>query len=118
MSAKVEILVEQLEDVLIVPVQAVAIRESKKLCYVMASNTPQPRAVSTGAFNDTFVEIISGLEEGEQVLLNPPLLIEPSALARSTEERNLPPGREPPGDTPPKAEPHAGIAKGAGGVEK
>jgi len=118
MSAKVEILVDQLDDVLIVPIQAVAIRESKKLCYVMASNTPQPRAVSTGAFNDTFVEIISGLEEGEQVLLNPPLLIEPSALARSTEERNLPPGREPPGDTPPKAEPHAGIAKGAGGVEK
>jgi len=118
MSAKVEILVDQLDDVLIVPIQAVAIRESKKLCYVMASNTPQPRAVSTGAFNDTFVEIISGLEEGEQVLLNPPLLIEPSALARSTEERNLPTGREPPGDTPPKAEPHAGIAKGAGGVEK
>ncbi len=118
MSAKVEILVDQLEDVLIVPVQAVAIRESKKMCYVMASNTPQPRAVSTGAFNDTFVEIISGLEEGEQVLLNPPLLIEPSAVARSTEERKLPPGREPPGDTPPKAQPRAGIAKGESGVEK
>jgi len=98
MSAKVEILVDQLDDVLIVPVLAVAIREGKKLCYVMASDTPQPRAVSTGAFNDTFVEIISGLEEGEQVLLNPPLLFEPSAVARSTEERKLPPGREPPGD--------------------
>jgi RND family efflux transporter MFP subunit len=73
MSAKVEILVDQLDDVLIVPIQAVAIREGKKLCYVMASDTPQPRVVSTGAFNDTFVEIISGLEEGEQVLLNPPL---------------------------------------------
>ena len=118
MSAKVEILVDQLDDVLIVPIQAVAIREGKKLCYVMASDTPQPRVVSTGAFNDTFVEIISGLEEGEQVLLNPPLLIEPSAVARSTEERNLPPGREPPGDTPPKAQPHAGIAKDASGVEK
>ncbi len=79
MSAKVEILVEQLEDVLIVPIQAVAIREGKKLCYVMASDSPQSRAVSTGAFDDTFVEIISGLEEGEQVLLNPPLFIEPIA---------------------------------------
>ena len=98
MSAKVEILVDQLDDVLIVPIQAVVIREGKKLCYVMASDTPQPRAVSTGAFNDIFVEIISGLEEGEQVLLNPPLLIEPSAVARSTEERKIPPGREPPGD--------------------
>ena len=118
MSAKVEILVDQLDDVLIVPVQTVAIREGKKLCYVMDSDTPQPRAVSTGAFNDTFVEIISGLEEGEQVLLNPPLLFEPSTVDRSTEERKLPTGREPPGDTPPKAEPNAGIAKGASGVEK
>ena len=98
MSAKVEILVDQLDDVLIVPIQAVAIREGKKLCYVMDSDTPQPRAVSTGAFNDIFVEIISGLEEGEQVLLNPPLLFEPSAVARSTEERKIPPGRESPGD--------------------
>lgn len=113
MSAKVEILVEKLDDVLIVPVQAVAIREGKKLCYVMVSDTPQPRVVSTGAFNDIFVEIISGLEEGEQVLLNPPLLIEPSAVAKSTQEHKLPPG-----DTPPKAEPRAGIAKGASGVEK
>lgn len=113
MSAKVEILVDQLDDVLIVPVQAVAIREGKKLCYVMASDTPQPRAVSTGAFNDIFVEIISGLEEGEQVLLNPPLLIEPSAVAKLMEEHKLPPG-----DTTPKAEPRAGIAKGASGVEK
>jgi len=118
MSAKVEILVDQLDDVLIVPVQTVAIRQGKKLCYVMVSDTPQPRAVSTGAFNDIFVEIISGLEEGEQVLLNPPLLIEPSAVAKSTEERKLPPGREPPGDAPPKAQSHAGIAKGANGVEK
>lgn len=118
MSAKVEILVNQLDDVLIVPIQTVAIREGKKLCYVMASDTPQPRAVRTGAFNDIFVEIISGLEEGEQVLFNPPLLIEPSAVAKSTEKRKLPSGREPPGGTTPKAEPRAGIAKGASGVEK
>ncbi len=79
----------------------------------MASDTPQPRVVSTGAFNDIFVEIISGLEEGEQVLLNPPILIEASAVAKSMQERKLPPG-----DTTPKAEPGAGIAKGASGVEK
>jgi len=85
MSAMVEILVEQLDDVLIVPIQAVTNREGKKLCYVMDSDTPQPRVVSTGAFNDIFMEIVSGLEEGEQVLLNPPLLFEPSAVAKSTQ---------------------------------
>jgi len=86
MSAKVEILVEQLHDVLFVPVQVVANREGKKLCYVMASDTAQPREVSTGAFNDTFVQIISGLAEGEQVLLNPPRLTEPAAVAQSTKD--------------------------------
>jgi len=110
MSAKVEILVEQLHDVLFVPVQVVANREGKKLCYVMASDTPQPREVSTGAFNNTFVQIISGLAEGEQVLLNPPRLIEPSAVAKSTEARQRR-GGETPG-------PRAGIAKGEDGVGK
>ena len=37
MSAKVEILVEQLNDVVIVPVQVVANRGGKKVCYVVAS---------------------------------------------------------------------------------
>jgi len=115
MSAKVEILVDQLEDVLFVPVQVVTNREGKKLCYVMASDTPQPREVSTGAFNDTFVEIISGLKEGEQVLLNPPRLIEPSAVTQSTKARKPSPGEEPPGDTKLT---RAGIAEGASGVEK
>jgi multidrug efflux pump subunit AcrA (membrane-fusion protein) len=118
MSAKVVILVDQLDDVLIVPIQVVANREGKKLCYVMASDTPQPREVGTGAFNDTFVEIISGLEEGEQVLLNPPRLLEPSAVAKSMEARKLPPGRETPGESQSKEEPSSEIAKGANGVEK
>ena len=115
MSAKVEILVDQLEDVLLVPVQVVANREGKKLCYVMASDTPQPREVSTGAFNNTFVQIISGLAEGEQVLLNPPRLTEPAAVAKSTEARKPSPGKKPLGETEPA---RAGIAKGEGGVGK
>jgi len=38
----------------------------------MASSTPEQREVETGLFNDNFVEIKSGLTEGEQVMLNPP----------------------------------------------
>lgn len=118
MSAKVEILVEQLNDVLIIPIQAVAIREGKKLCYVLDSDTPQPRVVSTGAFNDIFMEIISGLEEGEQVLINPPLLFEPGDVAKSTDERILPAVKESPGDTSPKTQSNASIVKDTSGVEK
>ena len=77
MSAKAEILVEQLDDVLMVPVQVVANRGGRKVCYVAADGGLEERQVETGAFNDTFVEIVSGLEVGENVLLSPPRIVEP-----------------------------------------
>ncbi|GAH24428.1 unnamed protein product, partial [marine sediment metagenome] len=90
MSAKVEILVEQLDDVIIVPVQVVANREGKKVCYCLTPEGSKQREVQTGSFNDMFVQITDGLEVGEEVLLNPPRLIEPSAAAES-ERRRRPP---------------------------
>ena len=77
MSAKVEILVEQLDDVLMVPVQVVANRGGRKVCYIASDRGLEQREVQTGAFNDTFVEIVSGLEAGDNVLLNPRRIIEP-----------------------------------------
>lgn len=76
MSAKVEVLIEQLKNVLIIPIQVVANREGKKICYVATPQGSKQRQVQTGSFNDTYVHIISGLEAGEQVLLIPPRLIE------------------------------------------
>ncbi|MHC4120213.1 MAG: efflux RND transporter periplasmic adaptor subunit [Planctomycetota bacterium] len=76
MSAKAEILVERLDDVLMVPVQVVANRAGRKVCYVATDRGPEQRQVQTGAFNDTFVEIVSGLEVGENVLLSPPRVID------------------------------------------
>lgn len=72
MSAKVTILIDELQDVLIVPIQAVITVEGKKLCYCLTGKGPQKREVETGLFNDDFVEVKSGLAEGEKVLLNPP----------------------------------------------
>jgi HlyD family secretion protein len=77
MSAKVEILVERLDDILMVPVQVVANRAGRKVCYVATEGGTEERQVETGAFNDTFVEIVSGLKAGENVLLSPPRIIEP-----------------------------------------
>lgn len=77
MSAKVEILVDHLYDVTIVPVQVVANRGGRKVCYIENGGTPEQREVQTGAFNDVFVEIVSGIEVGENVLLNPPRNLEP-----------------------------------------
>jgi len=91
MSAKVEVLVEQLYDVIIVPVQVVANHEGKKICHVMTGQGPKQREVVTGAFSDTFVEIISGLDAGEEVLLNPPRLSsKPSDAAKSKQDKKPP----------------------------
>ena len=76
MSAKVEILVERLEDVIIVPVQVVGNQGGKKVCYCLTSHGVEQRVVQTGSFNDTFVQVTDGLEVGEEVLLSPPRLIE------------------------------------------
>jgi len=87
MSAKVEILVERLDDVIIVPVQVVANRGGKKVCYVLGSGS-QEREVKTGSFNDTFVQIIEGLEPGEKVLLSPPRITasgDETSLEKATE---------------------------------
>ncbi len=72
MSAKVEIVIQELSDVISVPVQAVANREGSKVCYVLDSSDVKPCQVKTGVFNDSFIEIKEGLREGQSILLAPP----------------------------------------------
>jgi HlyD family secretion protein len=76
MSCKVQILVEHLKDVIVVPIQVVSNRSGRKVCFVTTPQGAQERVVKTGAFNDTFVQVVEGLQEGEEVLLNPPLFSE------------------------------------------
>jgi len=99
MSCKVQILVEQLEDVIIVPIQVVSNRIGKKVVYVMTSKGSQERVVRTGLFNDTFVEIIEGLEAGEEVMLNPPLFSELGGPASFQQQQPVPKRRTKPGVT-------------------
>jgi hypothetical protein len=67
MSAKVEIFVSRLADVVYVPVQAVSPADGKQVCYL--ANGAEKRMVEVGEFNDEFIEIKSGLKEGDKVLL-------------------------------------------------
>ena len=69
MSAKVEIIVGRLNDVVHVPIQAVNPADGKQFCYVANGGTPERRLVEIGEFNDEFIEIKKGLKEGERVLL-------------------------------------------------
>jgi len=72
MSAKVEILVNKLDDVVYVPVQAVSPDNGKQICYVAGAFKPERREVQIGEFTDEFIEVKSGVREGERVLLRLP----------------------------------------------
>ncbi|HEY5315130.1 MAG TPA: HlyD family efflux transporter periplasmic adaptor subunit [Pirellulales bacterium] len=72
MTAKVEILVADLKNVLSVPVQAVVeLGNNAFYCFVKQGDAIQRRHVTVGQSNSTVVEIKQGLEEGEAVVLNP-----------------------------------------------
>ena len=72
----------ELSDVLIVPIQCVINQHGTKVCYVAADGGPERREVETGQFNKDFVEIKSGLSEGEKVLLNPLGVVETKAVVK------------------------------------
>jgi HlyD family secretion protein len=70
MSAKIEIQVKRLDDVVHVPVQAVVVRDGKPAVYLSGKSKPQE--VETGEFNDEFIEVKKGVEAGDTVLLVAP----------------------------------------------
>ncbi len=73
MSAAVEIIVEQLEEVLYVPIYAVTyFGDSERAIYVAGAGGPERRIVETGSFSVDFIEILEGLSEGELVYLSVP----------------------------------------------
>jgi multidrug efflux pump subunit AcrA (membrane-fusion protein) len=80
MSANVEILVEQLENVVIAPIQTVANQAGKKVSYRLTSQGIERTEVETGSFNDDYVHIIDGLDTGDKILLSPPRITETTHL--------------------------------------
>jgi HlyD family secretion protein len=72
MSAKVEILVDHLDDAVYVPVQSIVAANGKQYCFVSGFGKPERREVQIGEFNDEFIAVKNGVKEGERVLLNPP----------------------------------------------
>jgi multidrug efflux pump subunit AcrA (membrane-fusion protein) len=72
MSARVELVADVLNDVLLVPIEAVVNENGDPICYVqLPTGLTQRRKVKCGKSDDHFVAIDEGLTEGEQVDLTP-----------------------------------------------
>ncbi len=92
MTAEVEIMVNEVSDVLIVPVQAVTAREDDHYSYVLGTGGYERRAVSLGENSETHVEIKEGLSENERVALDARARL--IAETEPGEEENGLPGEE------------------------
>lgn len=73
MNCKVDIVLEQHTNALFVPIQCVLQIDGKPTVYVKTRGGSKKRVVQTGMDNNVMIHILAGLEEGEQVLQNPPL---------------------------------------------
>lgn len=71
MTAEVQILVEQLDDALLIPVQALVNYRAHYFAVVLKNGKAETREITIGPTDDKMVVIKSGLKEGETVVMNP-----------------------------------------------
>ena len=70
MTTHVRIIVEEKTNVLVVPNNAVRFEEGKNVVYInRGKDKAERRAVTPGIRDDNFTEIVSGLAEGEQIVI-------------------------------------------------
>ncbi len=97
MTANLNIEVERRDNTLLIPTRAVRAQGNQKIVTVQANGQTATKPVTTGLSNDTYVEILSGLQEGDLVVVN----------QTTTRTTNLPgggmgiPGMGGPGGPPP-----------------
>ena len=73
MSCKAEIIIAQYENAVYIPVQAVLRVAGQPTVYVVKDGSYTERAVEIGLDDNKMIRVVSGLEEGEVVLMTPPL---------------------------------------------
>ncbi|MEN6576910.1 MAG: HlyD family efflux transporter periplasmic adaptor subunit [Phycisphaerales bacterium] len=73
MSCKADIIVEQYKDVVYIPVQCVLRIGGQPTVHIVKDGKVEKRNVEIGLDDDINIAVLSGLSEGEVVLLTPPL---------------------------------------------
>lgn len=107
MSAEVTIHIRGIQDVLTVPLQSVVGGSelgSQRKVYVKTDTGYDERNVTLGIYNDKVIEVREGLNEGDQVVINPKVLLGDSKVKTR--------------DGAPESEKSGGKGKGRGGKGK
>jgi HlyD family secretion protein len=73
MTAAVNIVVEELQDVLLVPNRAVRLVDGERVVYILVDGQPVKKEIRLGSSSDTMSVVANGdLKVGDVIILNPP----------------------------------------------
>lgn len=74
MTAAVNIVVEELQDVLLVPNRAVRLVDGERVVYVLVDGQAVKKDIRLGSSSDTMSIVTGGdIQEGDVIILNPPI---------------------------------------------
>ncbi len=93
MTAEVRIFIEQLDDVLLIPVLGIYEIQGQHFCLVKNGDSFDTATVKIGATDDEFVTILDGLAEGDEIVMNPrrhlDLMVFPPGLGEEADREEL-----------------------------
>jgi HlyD family secretion protein len=77
MTAAVNIVVSEIENVLLVPNRAVRLLDGERVVFVLRGGEIEPVRIKLGVSSDIYSEVVGGgLQEGDLIVLNPPASFE------------------------------------------
>ena len=126
MSCKADIIVEHYDSALYIPVQAVTRVGGQPTVFVRKRSGAEPENIEIGLDNNSMVRVLAGLDEGEEILLTPPLDIrgqiaraDPKPLAKELRPAAAPAPEAAPGaGNAPKPEPGPATAPETAGRDR
>ena len=67
-DAKVTIHAEEADDVVVLPAEVVNIGKTGSFCYVIENGVITKKNITTGISSDEYVEVLDGIQEGDEVI--------------------------------------------------
>lgn len=99
MSSRVEIFVEQYPDAVYVPIQSVTRVRGQAQVHLIQNGQAIAHPVEIGLDNGRFIHVTSGLSDGQEVLLAPPLFEEERSEDLADDETSPPSEKKSPSDS-------------------
>lgn len=90
LTAQVSIIAAQRSSTVRIPIQSVVEIGDELIAFVKSGNNVEPRVLEVGINNDLEVEVLSGLEEGDQIVGRPRVTCAQRILALRKEVQKLP----------------------------